>query len=144
MRKITMTLMVLAITLTASAQTAVDDLIAKLLKTYPQTPSREIIDKDPTTGKLLRHITEYSFRDIKQEDFDPLVNALRDSHNGYFTNTYTRKQTHESDSCVYELHTADADPDFSTVYILQTMGRSDAPRAFTQLKHACRSLRKSH
>ena len=30
-----MTLLVLAITLSASAQTAVDDLIAKLLKTYP-------------------------------------------------------------------------------------------------------------
>ena len=124
MKKITMTLMVLAIILSASAQSAVDDIIGKLLKTYPKTPSREMVDKDPATGKMLRHITEYSFRDIKQQDFDPLVNALRDSHNGYFTNTYTRtlKHTHKSDSCVYELHMADADPDFRTVYILQIMG----------------------
>ena len=35
-----MTLMVLAIILSASAQSAVDDIIGKLLKTYPKTPSR--------------------------------------------------------------------------------------------------------
>ena len=122
MKKIAMTLLALAITWTASAQNTVDDLIGQLLKTYPQTPSREIIDKDPATGKLLRHITEYSFRDIKQEDFDPLVDFLRDSHNGYYTNTYSRQRTLDGDSCVYDLRVANADPDFRTVYILQTRG----------------------
>ena len=120
MRKITMTLMVLAITLTASAQTTVDDLIAKLLKTYPKTPSREIIDKDPATGKLLRHITEYSFRDIKPKKFTPLISALRNSQNGYFVQENTLDGGY-----VYELRVADIAPNFRTVYILQTKG-SDA------------------
>ena len=115
-----MTLMVLAITLTASAQTTVDDLIAKLLKTYPKTPSREIIDKDPATGKLLRHITEYSFRDIKPKKFTPLISALRNSQNGYFVQENTLDGGY-----VYELRVADIAPNFRTVYILQTKG-SDA------------------
>ena len=111
-----MTLMVLAITLSASAQNAVDDLIAKLLKTYPQTPSREIVDKDPATGKLLRHITEYSFRDINLNHFVPLIIALRHPQSGY----YTQENTLEDGSNVCELRVTDADPDFRTVYILQT------------------------
>ena len=111
-----MTLMALAITLSASAQNAVDDLIAKLLKTYPQTPSREIVDKDPATGKLLRHITEYSFRDINLNNFVPLIIALRHPQSGY----YTQENTLEDGSNICELRVADADPDFRTVYILQT------------------------
>ena len=111
-----MTLMVLAITLSASAQTAVDDLIGQLLKTYPQTPSREMVDKDPVTGKLLRHITEYSFRDINPNHFVPLIIALRHPQSGY----YTQENTLEDGSNVCELRVADADPDFRTVYILQT------------------------
>ena len=114
-KKITMTLMVLAITLTASAQTTVDDLIAKLLKTYPKTPSREMVDKDPATGKMLRHITEYSFRDIKPKKFTPLISALRNSQNGYFVQENTLDGGY-----VYELRVADTAPNFRTVYILQT------------------------
>lgn len=121
MKKITMTLMVLAITLSASAQNAVDDLIGKLLKTYPKTPSREMIDKDPRTGKLLRHITEYSFRNINLNNFVPLIIALRHPQSGY----YTQENTLEDGCNVCELRVADADPDFRTVYILQTKG-SDA------------------
>ena len=116
-KKITMTLMVLAITLTASAQTTVDDLIAKLLKTYPKTPSREMVDKDPATGKMLRHITEYSFRDIKPKKFTPLISALRNSQNGYFVQENTLDGGY-----VYELRVADTAPNFRTVYILQTKG----------------------
>lgn len=121
MRKITMTLMVLAITLSAPAQNAVDDIIGKLLKTYPKTPSREMVDKDPATGKLLRHITEYSFRDINLNNFVPLIIALRHPQSGY----YAQENTLEDGSNVCELRVADADPDFRTVYILQTKG-SDA------------------
>lgn len=117
MRKITMTLMVLAITLSASAQATVDDLIGKLLKTYPKTPSREMVDKDPVTGKLLRHITEYSFRDIKPKKFAPLISALRNSQNGYFVQENTLDGGY-----VYELRVADTAPNFRTVYILQTKG----------------------
>ena len=51
MKKITMAIMMMAITLTASAQNTVDNLISKLLKSYPKTPGREIIDKDIDTGK---------------------------------------------------------------------------------------------
>lgn len=116
-KKITMTLMVLAITLTASAQTTVDDLIANLLKTYPKTPSREMVDKDPATGKMLRHITEYSFRDIKPKKFTPLISALRNSQNGYFVQENTLDGGY-----VYELRVADTAPNFRTVYILQTKG----------------------
>ena len=115
MKKITMTIMVLAITLTASAQTTVDDLIGKLLKTYPKTPSREMVDKDPATGKLLRHITEYSFRDIKPKKFTSLIRALRNSQNGYFLQENTLDGGY-----VYELRVADTAPNFRTVYILQT------------------------
>lgn len=117
-KKITMTLMVLAITLTTSAQTTVDDLIGKLLKTYPKTPSREMVDKDPATGKLLRHITEYSFRDINLNNFIPLIIALRHPQSGY----YTQENTLEDGSNVCELRVADTDPNFRTVYILQTKG----------------------
>lgn len=116
-KKITMTLMVLAITLTASAQNAVDDAIGKLLKTYPKTPSREMVDKDPATGKMLRHITEYSFRDIKPKKFTPLISALRNSQNGYFVQENTLDGGY-----VYELRVADTAPNFRTVYILQTKG----------------------
>ena len=113
-----MTLLMLAITLAVSAQNTVDDLIGKLLKSYPQTPSREMLDKDPETGKLLQHITEYSFRDIKPKKFAPLINALRDPKNGY----YTQENTIEGNGYVYELRIADADPDFRTVYILESKG----------------------
>lgn len=113
-----MTILALAITLAASAQNTVDDLINKLLKTYPKTPSREMLDKDPETGKLLRHITEYSFRDIKSKKFAPLVNALRDSQNGY----YTQESTIDGNGYVYELRKADTDPDYRTVYILEMKG----------------------
>ena len=118
MKKIAMTLLTLAITLTASAQKTVDDLVNKLLKTYPQTPSREMLDKDPVTGKLVRHITEYTFRDIKPKKFVPLVNALRDSQNGY----YAQENTIDGNGYVYELRVADSDPDYRTVYILETKG----------------------
>ncbi|MBP5386323.1 MAG: RICIN domain-containing protein [Prevotella sp.] len=118
MKKITMTLLMLTITLAASAQNAVDDLIGKLLKTYPKTPSREMLDKNPETGKLLRHITEYTFRDIKPKKFVPLINALRDSQNGY----YTQESTIDGNGYVYELRIADIDPDYRTVYILETKG----------------------
>lgn len=118
MKKIAMTLLTLAITLTASAQNTVDDLVNKLLKSYPKTPSREMLDKDPVTGKLVRHITEYTFRDIKPKKFVPLVNALRDSKNGY----YAQENTIDGNGYVYELRIADTDPDYRTVYILETKG----------------------
>ena len=119
MRKTATTLLMLTITLWAAAQNTVDDLIKILwLKTYPKTPMREMIDKDLETGKVVRHITEYSFRDIHQEDFAPLACALCNSRNGYFT----QENTLEDGSHVYELRVADADPDFRTVYILQTRG----------------------
>jgi len=121
MQKTTMTLMMLAFTWTVSAQDTVDGLIGKLLKAHPKTPSREIIDKDPATGKLLRHIKEYTFRDIKPKKLAPLVSALRNSNNGY----YTQENTLDGHGFVYELRTAGSDPDFRTVYILQTKG-SDA------------------
>ncbi len=118
MKKIAMTLLMLTITLTASAQNTVDDLINKLLKSYPKTPSREMLDKDQETGKLLRHITEYAFHDIKPKKFAPLINALRNSQNGY----YTQESTTDGNGYVYELRIADTDPDYRTVYILEMKG----------------------
>lgn len=118
MKKITLSLLMLAIALTASSQNAVDDLIGKLLKTYPKTPSREMLDKDPKTGKLFRHITEYSFRDIKPKKLLPLIKALRNSQNGY----YVEEHTLDGNGYVYELRVGDTDPDYRTVYILQTKG----------------------
>lgn len=113
-----MTLLTLAITLMASAQNTVDDLIEKLLKTYPKTASREMLDKDPVTGKLVRHITEYSFREIKPKKFAPLINTLCNSQNGY----YTQESTNDGNDYVYELRVADSDPDYRTVYILEMKG----------------------
>ena len=114
----TITLLMLTITLAVSAQNTVDDLIGKLLKKYPKTPSREMLDKDPETGKLLRHITEYNFREINMNKLIPLIIALRHSQEGY----YTQESTTDGNGYVYELRIADTDPDYRTVYVLQTKG----------------------
>lgn len=116
MKKILMLTIMLTLTLSLSAQNTVDNLVGKLLKTYPQTPLRETLDKDPETGKLLRHITQYSFRNIKQKKLEPLISALRNSHNGY----YTQESKLGNGGYTYELRVADSDPDYRTVYILQT------------------------
>ena len=71
-----------------------------------------IVDKDPATGKLLRHITEYSFRNIKPKKFTSLIRALRNSQNGYFLQENTLDGGY-----VYELRVADTAPNFRTVYI---------------------------
>lgn len=113
-----MTLLTLAITLMASAQSTVDDLIEKLLKKYPKTPSREMLDKDPVTGKLVRHITEYSFREINMNKFIPLITAFRHSKDGY----YTQENTLDDGTYVCELRVTGSDPDYRTVYVLQTKG----------------------
>lgn len=118
MKKILMLTMMLTIALSLSAQNTVDNLVGKLLKAYPQTPSRETLDKVPESDKLLRHIRQYSFRGIKQKDLKPLISALSNSHNGY----YTQETKLSNDGYAYELRVADADPDYRTVYILQTTG----------------------
>lgn len=121
MKKILMLTLMLTVAFALSAQNTVDNLVGKLLKAYPQTPSRETLDKDPETGKLLRHITQYSFRNVKQKKLEPLISALRSSGNGY----YKQESKMGNDGYAYELRVADADPDYRTVYILQTTG-SDA------------------
>lgn len=129
MNRITKSLLMLAIMFFASetslwaeqsnaAQSEIDRHIAKLLKAYPQAPSREMLDKSPETGKLLQHITEYSFRGIKPKKLAPLIGALRNSKNGY----YTQESTMDDGGHVYELRVASPDPDFRTVYVLQTKG----------------------
>lgn len=118
MKRIILTLVTLAAMLSAYAQNTVDDLIEKLLKKYPKTPSREMLDKDPVTGKLLRHITEYSFREINMNKLIPLITALRHSQDGY----YTQENTLDDGTYVCELHVSDSDPDYRTVYVLQTKG----------------------
>ncbi len=120
MKKITIVMMMMAITLTTSAQNTVDNLICKLLKNYPKTPSREMIDKDIDTGKLRRRVSEYSFRDINPKKLKSLINALRNPENGYYC--YSQGKPHDTNDCIYELRVSDNDPDYRTVYILQTRG----------------------
>ena len=122
MKKITMVIMMIIITLTASAQKTIDNHISKLLKSYPKTPSREIIDKDIDTGKLLRSVAEYSFCDINPKKLTPLISALRDPKNGYYC--YSQGNPNDASDWVYELRVSDNDPDYRTAYILQTRGNN--------------------
>ena len=96
--------------------------ISKLLKSYPKTPSREIINKDIDTGKLLRRVTEYSFRDINPKKLNSLIGALRDPKNGYYC--YSQENPNDANDWVYELRVSDNDPDYRTAYILQTRGNN--------------------
>lgn len=122
MKKITMAIMMMAITLTSSAQNTVDNLINKLLKSYPKTPGREIVDKDIDTGKLLQRVAEYNFSDIPQKKLEPLISALRDPKNGYYC--YNQGNPHDANDCIYELRVADRDPNYRTAYILLTKGNT--------------------
>ena len=123
MKKIAMTLMMLTIILSASAQNNVDVLIDKLLKSYPKAPSREVIEKDVETGKLLQRVAEYSFRDVNPKKLEPLINALRNTHqDGYYS--YAWVSALDGNDRSYELRVADSDPDYRTVYILKVNGNN--------------------
>ena len=123
MKKIATTLMMLTIILSASAQNNVDVLISKLLKSYPKAPSREVIEKDVETGKLLQRVAEYSFRDVNPKKLEPLINALRNTHqDGYYS--YAWVSALDGNDRSYELRVADSDPDYRTVYILKVNGNN--------------------
>ncbi len=115
MKKITILLMMLVATLTTSAQGVFQELIADMLQKYPNTPSRQMIDKDPVTGKLIRNVTEYSFRDVKPKRIASFLGAMCDSHNGDVIIGELK-----NDESVYEIRVADSIPDYRTVYILKT------------------------
>lgn len=116
MKKIKMLILAFAVALSSSAQNEVDNQVAKLVKSYPKTPSRELIDKDPKSGKVLQQINNYIFEDIKKNKLTSLISAMRNPQNGY----YLHESKMEGNECIYELRVAAPDPDYRTVYILQT------------------------
>ena len=115
MKKITILLMMLAVTLSISAQENFQELIADLMKRYPKTPSREIIYQDPATGQIQRHVTEYSFRGVKPKKTVSFIGAMCDAQNGDVIIGEVK-----NDGSVYEIRVADSVPDYRTIYILRT------------------------
>ena len=116
MKKITIVMMMMAITLTTSAQNTVDNLISKLLKSYPKTPSREMIDKDIDTGKLQRRVSEYSFRDINPKKLKSLINALRNPENGYYC--YSQGNPHDTNDYILKWYPPKNGRTEAQIYIL--------------------------
>lgn len=119
MKKVSIILMMFVATITASAQNSVDNIIEKLIKSYHNVPMREMLDKDPLTGKVTRHNRQYYFSDVKEKKIAPLIAALGDTHNGY----YIKEGGTDNNVHTYELHVADGDPDYRTIYILETEGK---------------------
>lgn len=116
MKKSTMLFLLLLSAMTLSAQNTVDKVVEKLLESHSKTPMRETMDKDPETGKIVRHIKEYVFPDINSKTLEPIVSTLQNPDNGYYTNQCKLA----NQGYLYELRVADSDPNYRTIYILQT------------------------